>query len=413
MVEREQHPLIARWRWLASLAVIGGIVAFAYTAWIPAKHRVRAQVMLLPTANDLLAYSPILSGNTATPLTVLQGMFDSDAMARELSDQFKISEDTLRGIWFVRSDQTTNQLEVIADATSQEQARQIVEFSISKAREFELRANESTAGRREMQLAASLKAQQKRNEQAEFELVKFLEETSTTAWDGQGILQSIASAEANQVQLSLLKTQRAQIYSKIQKNLANGALPKDAKLDELRQKALTAKKEYTDGHSELGPESPLLGQLQSKFEVADNLYRRELQRARLAANAGLQGELADLDAQIAGLQYLVRREGNLIEQGPAEQSVLQQRIRKLRETFATTTDLRAKYEQARIDAEVERVNWAVITPAFSEEQPINKRWARNPAAGAVLGLLFGAILAFSVPTKARRRKEKVQCQTAA
>ena len=113
MVENSQHPLIARWRWLASLAVIGGVVALAYTAWIPAKHRVRAQVMLLPTANDLLANSPILSGNTATPLTVLQGMFDSDAMARELSDQFKISEGTLRAVWFVRSDQTTNQLEVI------------------------------------------------------------------------------------------------------------------------------------------------------------------------------------------------------------------------------------------------------------------------------------------------------------
>ena len=413
MVENSQHPLIARWRWLASLAVIGGVVALAYTAWIPAKHRVRAQVMLLPTANDMLASSPILSGNTATPLTVLQGMFDSDAMARELSDQFKISEDTLRAVWFVRSDQTTNQLEVIADATSPGLARQIVEFSISKAREFELRANESTAGRREKQLAKSLIDQRARNARVESELIQALESTASTSWDAQGMLEVVAASEANQVQLNLLRTKRAHLLSKTRQNLSDADLPKDPRLDALRASAIKAGEDLAQAQADLGPESPDLEKLQDRHEIAKTQYQRELQRARESVSTGLQGELADLDAEIAGLQYQVGQQRRSVEQGPGEQTILQQKIRKLQETFATTADLRSKYEQARIDAEVERVNWAVITPAFSEEQPINKRWARNPAAGVVLGLLFGAILAFSVPSRTSRRKEEYQWPKAA
>lgn len=413
MVDKAQHPLMARWRWIASLAVIGAAVALGYTIWIPAKHRVRAQVMMLPHANDLLANSPILSGNTATPLTVLQGMFDSDAMVREMSEQFKIPASTIRSIWFVRSDQATNQLEVIADATSPDLARQMVDFSISRARDFELRANESAAGRREKQLSQSLKVQGKRNLQIENALVKTMESPDLTVWDAQGMLNMVASAETSQVQLGLLKAQRTQLATRMRRNLADPALPKDPRLDGLRQQVTKLVEQVRGAEQELGPDAPALANLRVQLSVAQDQYNRELRRAQLAVNGDLQVDIADLDAQIAGLQFQVNQQNRSVAQSPGAQSVLQTKIKQLQDTYATTADLRAKYEQARIDAEVERVNWAVITPSFLEERPINKRWARNPFAGAVLGMLFGVILAFSVPSRRESYKEVHQWPTAA
>lgn len=401
-----QHPLIARWRWLAAFALVGGVVALAYTAWVPAKHRVRAQVMMLPHASDLLAGSPILSGNTATPLTVLQGMFDSDAMVRELSDQFHMGNETIRSIWFVRSDQAANQLEVIADATSPELAQQMVDYSISKAREFELRANESAAGRREKQLSQSLKVQAARNAQVESALVQTLESTHAIAWDAQGLLAQVANAETAQVQLGLLKSQRAMLTTRLKENLGDSSLPQNARLDGLRQASQQAFEELNSLELQLGPDAPALLAAKDRYAVAKSLYERELSRMRVAIRYGVQSELADLDAQIAGQQYQVNQQQRQVQDSPGAQSALQTRIRQLQQTYATTADLRAKYEQARIDAEVERVNWTVITPSFLEERPINKRWVRNPLAGAVLGLLFATVLSYSVPSRLIRKREE-------
>ena len=395
----DKHPLIARWRWIAAMGVVGGVFALGYTSWIPAKYRVRAQVVMLPQADQLLASSMILSGNTATPLTVLQGVFDSDAMVSALSKQFKITEPTMRSIWFVRTEPLTNQLEVMADSTSPELAQQIVEFSIAKAREFELRANESAAGRREQQLEESIKAQARRNQGVERDLIVALTSSSLTSWNSR---EATSNLESLQVQLNIARSKRAEIKHRMERNLSDADLPKDEHLDGLRQRVRSLDEELAASQTRLGPQAPELGRIRDQLSVANEQYKKELSRASQAVKSGLQTQIADLDASIQSLSYEVSRGQQEAKASPSQEAALATQVRRLQQAYGTTADLRSRYEQARVDAEVERVNWTVVTPAFREERSINKRWVRNPAAGAVLGMVFAAFLAFSVPRRSKR-----------
>lgn len=391
-----------------ALGVIGGVIALAYTAWIPAKYRVRAQVLMLPQSDQLLASSMILSGNTATPLTVLQGVFDSDAMVSALATQFKIQEPTMRSIWFVRSDPVTNQLEVMADSTSPELAQQIVEFSIAKAREFELRANESAAGRREQQLEETIKAQQSRNLAVESDLVDALDQTTLTFWNQEGFQESTVNRDKILTQLASAKAQRSQLKANMQRGLSDADLPKDGRLDSLRQRVRSLEEELAASEARLGPDAPELSRNRDQLVVAKKQYQDELERAGRSVRIGIQSQLADLDATIQSLEFKASQSDVKAKSSPGQQAMLQSKIRRLEQAYQTTADLRARFEQARVDAEVERVNWTVITPAFREERSINKRWVRNPASGAVLGIVFASFLAFAVPRRGRRRALQIK-----
>ena len=397
VTETNRHPLVRRWRWVAGLAVLGAVIAIGYTAWVPAKYRVRAQVLMLPQSDVSVASSMLLSGNTATPLTILQGVFDSDAMTAALAKQFDMTESSVRSIWFVRTDPLAQQLEILADSTSPQMARQMVDFSIRKAREFELAASESAASARQEQLARSLSKQSAGNKSVEAEMILALQNADAGAF-------TLENSQDVMAQLIAAKARRAALGDRLAGNLGDADLPKDGRLDTLRIRVRNLSNELKTAKEKFGPEAPALTKIQDQLDVATEQYSNELGLATQAIRGGVQSEIAELDATISALSFRVSEAEARAESAPTQNAAVLTTTRKLEQAYATTADLRLRFEQARVDAEVERVNWTVVTPAFLEERSINKRWARNPAAGAILGMLLAAFLAYSVPHRPKRAK---------
>lgn len=400
---RFTHPLWVRWPWWVGLGSLGAAAALAWTVWSPPIHRVRAQILLLPQPESLGTQALLLSGNTATPLTILHGVFDSDAVVLDLSQKFQIPEARLRQMWFVRSDPVSNQIEIIADAPSAKLAQQLVDRSIQKARELEVQSAETAAGARAKQLQATLAGQMRGVTAAERNFSQLLISVPAPVGGPQEAASALGSATQLEADLASRRAQRDLLKSKLGASLSERDLPKSGKLDDLRQSVRRLEEEQSAAQRTYGPEAPELRRVQERLDVTRDLYERELDRAKESLRQGLIAQIADIESSIASLEYRASQLANLRQAAPAASAQVASGLKRLRQAYTAASDVRARFERARVDAEVERVNWSVLTPAFAEERPINKRYVRNPLAGGALGALAGALLVFLIPLRSKPR----------
>ncbi len=403
---RAQNSLLSRWPLILGLGLVGGAAALAWTWNATAVHRVRAQLLLPPTPDQFSPGSILLSGSSTTPLSILHGMFASDAMAYAVSKEFAIPESELHSMWFVRSDPLTNQIELIVDSPSPERASQIVQFSIAEARQLELQASTSAAGTRATQLRDALDGQLERTKSIEAQFRQTLVAARVMSGSEGAVAESQGRLSGLESELAAKLAERRVLASKLRRGIAEPELPKSGELDVLRVRVHGLREEIRSAEERLGAEAPELANLRNQLSIADDLYGRELSRLRDSVKAGISSQVAELDARIANLQYRVSHQREMHRESPTESAKLHTAQSRLQQAYATAADLRTRFEQARVDAEVERVDWNVLTPAFVEERAINKRWVRNPAAGTVLGMLIGCLIAFWTPRKPRRASKE-------
>jgi len=79
---------------------------------------------------------------------------------------------------------------------------------------------------------------------------------------------------------------------------------------------------------------------------------------------------------------------------PGEAIELQGKLAELKTREAVLETVRQQYEKARIDAEVERVRWGLLTKPSISDEPINKDIPRSMSLGFVVGLFGSVLLAF-------------------
>jgi uncharacterized protein involved in exopolysaccharide biosynthesis len=153
----------------------------------------------------------------------------------------------------------------------------------------------------------------------------------------------------------------------------------------------------------LGPMAPKVVALKEQIRVTKDTLNQEINRYLASVSNNLDPTIATLEAQKLTTTYQLQVVNELAVRAPTEAVELARLAREVVTLGTVSATLRGKWEEAKVAAKVDQVKWALLEPPYIEDLPTNKRYARNPFIGIVLGMLLGTgVLNF----KARRGAKK-------
>lgn len=394
-------------KWIALCGIIGGGIAFTNTYLAKPVYRTKVQLLVSTPVESVVLGISFLSGNTATPVTIITGLFESPALVSTLSREAKIDERDLARSWFVQNDPLTSQIELTLDHQDPQRAATIIRRALEIGRNLEVESVKSTSKSKAEQLKQSYDARLKAVDQAEIAyrdfLQKSLPETGSILGSGRQtweIQQLRSRIQADESKISAMR-------ANARRAISNPAIPKLGPVDILRQRLNTLQAELDSIRGQLGPDAPELKSKQEEVHSVQKVYDRELAQTMQALEADLNSEIgaaqAALDAKRWQLNQIVLNSGG----SPKVASEMQTLIRQLRSVYRAAAETRAEYEAARADSSIERSNWQRISSPFVLEKPINKGLIRTSAAGFVLGAFLAAFFAMLLTPKSEFKEVRL------
>lgn len=338
-----------------------------------------------------------LPSNAATPLSILQGLVESRAMHTEVQNEFGWTPQQTQQSIFAQADPAIQQLEIVVDAPSPEQAAKVSQFVVRTLQRLEQEAKETTGDTRVAQLEQALIQQESEMRTAEDGLRRTFAELGVPVSGPQDLAQAQRDLTLAQTEQGSLQARKAALESKLRRNLNESELPKTGELEALRVRAVALEAERASAAERLGPDAPEYLELLTRAANARQQYEQELVRAREALRRGWTSELATINAQLRALGVAVQRQSEVTINGASASVQLQTTLRRVRSSYEAGAKLRGQTERARLVAKMERVSFAPISVAKVEDRPINKRIVRAIASGAILGLLAAFLIGFFRP----------------
>lgn len=376
--------------------IVGGLLGLAYTIVSKPIYRAKAQILVNATESEGSGLN-LFTGNVTTALSVLTGVFRSEAMAQFLSKESGIPRKDVSKVWLAVPDNTVSIMTVSAEHTNTGVALELVRKSIGKATELEMQGATDSASLRAAQLKKSLEAKLTQyNAQLE-ELGDELRSLRVPlSAKPEENLDVIRNAEQTELELKGIRSTIANLSAQKAAVLRQFELPKEfpgfAFVETLRKKAADAKQDRDALAGKLGPKEPRMIAAEEAYKTADALYEREARRAAESVVRGIDGQIGDLRVKESVLAWQAEHQAKLSQLAPREALQTKNLIERVKQSQAALSELESQYEIARIDAEVGRIRWTVLTPPYLEERPINKRFARYPLGGAAVGLGISVLL---------------------
>ncbi len=396
---RKKHPLLRHAKWIALCGIIGGGIAFSNTCLAKPIYRTKVQLLVSAPVESVGLGISFLSGNTATPVTIITGLFESPALVSALSKETKMDERELARSWFVQNDPLTSQIELTLDHQDPQRAATIIRRALEIGRILEVESVKSTSKTKAEQLKESYEARIKEVDQAEIAYREFLKENAPEIGSIAGSGRQSWEVQQLQSQIRAEESKLSALRANVRRAISNPAIPKQGPLDALRQRLITLQTDLSAIRSQSGPDAPELKSKQEELLSTQKIYDRELAKTLQALEADLNTEVgvaqAALDAKRWQLNQIVLNSGG----SPKVASQMQTLIRQLQSVYRAAAEARAEYEAARAESSIERSNWQRISTPFVLEKPINKGLIRTSAAGFILGAFLAAFFAMLLTPK--------------
>ena len=142
----------------------------------------------------------------------------------------------------------------------------------------------------------------------------------------------------------------------------------------------------------LGPLAPKVVALKREIDVTRQTLNEEISRYLQSVDVNLDANIATLEATRLTTKYQLDIASELAESAPREAVELARLAREVVILGDVSTNLRSKWEEAKIAADVDQVKWSVLEGPFIEDVPTNKHFVRNTAIGAIIGFLIGSVI---------------------
>lgn len=384
-----------RWvPWLPGLGIlVGGVTGFIATRVITPVYRVSAELLVTSTEAENAGGLTLFSGNATTALTVLTGMMRSDAMVQHLAPKVGMKEREFRTSWSALPEPLTNQMTLAFEGPDPAKSKALILAAIEHGQTLESESGSESANSRAAQLRASLdkRTAEYRKQLDDLAILLTKLETPLAAEVDFSIVadqtfnELRVKRDSTRRRLEMLRTDRTRQLSQDRLPTANPML------ERLRSDLIEAEANVRQLSETFGPEAPQLRQARERLRIEDAAYRKELERTRESIATGADERIAVLEAELRVLDWQITYQGRLRERGPSEAARLRTQLGAVETAQKSVTELRGQYELARMDAEVKRVRWMVLTPPVQDERPVNTRLGRYPVAGAALGFAVGLV----------------------
>lgn len=407
-----------RWFLPFALGVVGAVLVAGRSYLQRPVFIVNSQVIVLASGAQEGSAALALSGLTTSPSSILAGVFSSRPMVQHVAQGLGISELEARTKYFVKLDSQTGILDVRIETADQERGIEVLKDSVQYGHELEMDAARTAASKRAIQLRAALELQKSRYEQTQQDFLKVVSNLKSPIsgdfTDVGAVAEQLRTAESNLAEAktrlrNFLATQNrllndpgipkdlmdlptASGAGKITASGASPALDRSGIYEELRQDAIKKEGAWRELLKTYTPGAPEVIQAHNDYLAAKTVYDRELGRMKSELNNGLVNSIQQLRGEIQVSEYQVNELKRTYTNVPREVLAISNAERELLSTAALTANVGKQYELAKLEAESERVRWTVLSQPRVDPRPINKRYARDLAAGGVAGFLLALLI---------------------
>ena len=405
-------PLKGKRNIMSRYMIGGAAVALIYTIIVPPSWKANATILtVLPSdlsASAGQSLASALSPNAPDPLQVLEGVITSRRSFDLIIKKTGISRKNLELGFKTERKNKQATLTLSWEDNDKKKALAIVQGGVDGALMLQHEIGFSAAALQAKYLEESVTQQEAKLHAAEQQVAEF--ERTMKAPVNPADPASVGSylKERKELELQLgtvnasLKIARSQ--AQLMKSMPE--LPTIIPSTKgFRDKLIDLEYQLHIAETTLGPLAPKVVALKEQIRVTKDTLNQEINRYLSSVSANLDPTIATLEASRLTITYQLQVVNELAEKAPGEAVQLARLAREVVTLGTVSASLRAKWEEAKVAAQVDQVKWALLEPPYIEDTPTNKRYARNPFVGLILGFLLGAgILNF----KARKAQKAAE-----
>ncbi len=395
-------PLKTRKKQLAYWALAGALIGLVYTIVTPASWKADATVLMVLDSDALGgaggAAASAFSGLSPTapdPLQVLEGVLVSKSSIDQIIKKTHYDRLTVEKGFKTERKQKAAQLSFSWEDKDPKVAKMVVQTGLDNLQLLQHSMGFTTAELQAQFLEASVHDNEVKLADDESALASYEKHMSAPINPTDPTSAGTYLMQRKNLQIALkgidaqLKALRAQAKLGATQPDLPTAVPTVGKI---REGLITLQTQLQTALTQFGPDSPTVIKLQR--EISDDtrsaIDAGEISKYLVTVDKNLEPNVALLEGNKLEKIVELQTVNDLAEKAPDEAVELARLAREVTIRGTIYTDLRTKWEEAKVAAHVDRVKWSVLEEPYVEDKPTNKHYLRTPVLTAILGLVLGA-----------------------
>lgn len=387
--------LLKQWKSLVVVAVVFGIAGLIYTIVVPAKWNATATLLFPLQAGG----TPLVMSET-TPMTVLKGIVKSQPLEDLVSERARVSRKFVADNLRVTERTPESQVRLDLSDDDANKALRVLTAAVSAIDILTKDNAVSVAQATYNSLKSALRDREAQLKEAEDRLTRFVLASKTRpSGDASFMSKVVSDLASNRARLDDVERQIKQMedVSRLREQggalLPSGMPQQQVPLREkLREKLILLELDLNNLSKSLGPSAPQRKLLEAEVGVAKGALEAESKREAESLRTNADVSMQRLRSEQSNLQWRIRTLQELNNVGPDESLQFQRLSREVTILNGLIVSLRQDVEKALLGADVARSQWSIYQPPVIEDDPVNKRYALNPAMFAALGMMGYSLL---------------------
>lgn len=394
--------------WILIGALVLAGLAYAYTATSVPKWKAR-MTLLFPLSDGTSTLLRLTGTNPAAPMLMAAGVINSQPALERIASETGLSEEYITDILSTSTEPDTNKLIIAATHRDKAKALAVVKSAYGALEGISRDLGFSVATRQAKELEKALNAKKRQMEESA-ERLRLFQETAKTVADPStpfGAASYLAKAKELEMELQGVRREIAIARDRATRvakspNTISAAQPKIAEWRKTLRDL-----EYTLSLLQIkyGDAAPAVKEHKQKIEVTRKQLQNEISAYLMTVYQNTDDTLAELTAKELLLSFQLDLAKDFARVAPREAMSLQKLRTEFEVNEAAFKEITAKYEAARVEAEVEKVRWGVLEQPFIEPQPTNKKFVRNTGLGFFGGAVITAFLILQAEARRQRRRK--------
>lgn len=381
-------------------------VGIAEHVFMPPLYRANATIMM--SQDDVQTSVPGLGGllqQQASPLNMLAAVLESESTVDEISRQTKVGRRDLE--YTVRSVVPSNTITVSARYRDKDLAIETVTLALDILKRTEREVGITAAAREAQALKGALADREKTLQAAESALLAF-SQRAKTAPDPESPYASIDYKKQYDELTFKVQTLDRQLQLAKQQARKLGNRPDLVILDQTpdgtwKNQVLEAERKLRAAEQTLGPKAPELQRLRADVEAIRGVVRKQVRDYIASVDANIDPKVSEIYAEKLVTEYSIEYLKPFVQYAPVEALEFQRLLQRVLGTRELVKQVAARYENARLKAEVGRVRWLVLDKPYVEYKPVNKSLSLRLIICAVVSLILAAIFSVVVDRSKSRK----------
>lgn len=384
------------WKHVLGLAVLAAILTIVYVTIRTPEYQARTVVLLVDQQPTMSPVAQLL-GQSEGLIDMLRGVVESKPTVDAVKAATGLSAEDARNYIKVKKEGEKKQLIITATDENKERALVAVKTALATLEDVNRRIGFSAASKQATFLEQAVADKRKELASAQREFADY-QQRMKAPFDPSDVGSAVEPVKRlRELEFELDSTNRRLELARNQAANAAAAgltIPTELPASSVwRPRVVQLDHDLHVAQIKLGPKAPEVVRL--KRELAETIKRGQAEIAKdlQAVQKATTPEYADLLSKREVLQWQVASLKQIAATSPSEAVRLTSLYQNVQTLVTVLQALEARYEEARVNAQVDTVRWSILEQPYILDKPVNKSRTRPALLMAFLGALVGAVWA--------------------